>query len=299
MKSPQKPLPSITKALGTTNEIWFKFENKHHYGSHKGRSIPFMIDEYFKTGIKTFIISSSGNAALAALRAVVAHNKNKPKTPINLKIFVGIHINKNKLSKLESEKTDAVILEQVPNPKQKALQGSKETATIWLRGSTDSLALTGYQSLADELSKISNLAAVFFATSSGTSAEGTGIGFKNLNIFPELHIVQTNYCHPITNYILNNQNKPSIPDRKNKSIADAIVDKVGYRKSSLGQMVIQSGGHAWLADEEIIFNTIKLIQKETDETVSANGALAVAGLITAIKAGKNWSGPVVCIIGGD
>ena len=65
MITPQEPFPALAKAVGLT-DIYLKREDLHTYGSHKGRSIPVMIDHYLKEGSKNFAISSSGNAALAA-----------------------------------------------------------------------------------------------------------------------------------------------------------------------------------------------------------------------------------------
>src|SRR5690349_19687251 len=90
--------PELAKAL-EVKSLLFKREDLHPYGSHKGRSIPVMIDKYMEEGIKHFAISSSGNAALAA-----AFHISKLNSGIKLEILVGQHINKNKLEKLEKFK---------------------------------------------------------------------------------------------------------------------------------------------------------------------------------------------------
>ena len=68
MKTPQAPILKLSSALGITTEVWFKREDKHKYGSQKGRSIPLLIHEQYDLGKTHFVISSSGNAALAAVR---------------------------------------------------------------------------------------------------------------------------------------------------------------------------------------------------------------------------------------
>ena len=87
MKTPQMPSPIITRALGSSAEVWLKREDKHFYGSHKGRSIPLMVATHHKDGFSSFVISSSGNAALAAIIAIQAHNKNKPNDPLQHQNF--------------------------------------------------------------------------------------------------------------------------------------------------------------------------------------------------------------------
>jgi threonine synthase len=299
MKSPQVPIPNLSKKLGIQNEIWFKFENKHHYGSHKGRSIPYMIDEYKRQGVNSFVISSSGNAAIAAFRAVISHNKNKPGSLLSLKILVGQNIAPAKLTTLKDESAghETVSIEQSSNPKQSAMKYEKETGATWLRSSTDPLAIIGYQSLADELKRIENLSAVFIPSSSGTAAEGLYQGFKNLGISPQIHIVQTNACHALASYVYELQGK-EIPKEQGESIADAIVDKVGRRKATVAKAVMESGGAAWIADDEEIKRSQELACADGIE-ISTNSALSLAGLQLALASGYGWQGPVVCIISGD
>jgi len=93
------------------SDLYFKREDLHPYGSHKGRSIPVMIDSYYKAGDRRFAISSSGNAALAAALYVNELNSlhfsqlkcadSKTSQPIDLDIFVGNHVAPHKLEKLK------------------------------------------------------------------------------------------------------------------------------------------------------------------------------------------------------
>lgn len=299
MKTPQKPIKQLGTILNLNNEVWLKFENKHHYGSHKGRSIPVMMDEYIKKGQNSFVISSSGNAALAALRYVTAHNKNKPGQPLKLKIFVGNSIEPKKLEKLKNEMNECIELSRVDKPKQESIKYSKETGAVILRASLDPLALTGYETLADELSRIPNLGAVFLATSSGTAAEGIFLGFKKLGINPEIHIVQTEYCHPIANYFYERNHIRQIPTSGQRSNADAIVDKVGRRKESIYEALSESNGYAWVASETEIKDSVSICRSECDEEITANGCLALAGLKKAILNGRHLEGNIACIVGGD
>lgn len=317
MKTPQLPVTALSLELGIPNEVWLKYENKHHYGSHKGRSIPLMIDEYRKNGVNSFVISSSGNAALAALRSVAAHNKNKSRAPLKLKIFAGQNIAGNKLQilKKEIEETkcgaivtesvkgydlnDNITLEQVDNPKQSAMKFETENGAKWLRSSTDPIAAAGYQGLAEELAKIENLSAVFIPTSSGTSAQGLAEGFKSLEIHPQLHIIQTTTAHPIVSFLFESQNR-KLPDfpKEEKSLAGAIVDIVGLRKSAVGEAVIASGGGGWIATNEDIKNAVAL-GKKIGVDLSPNSALSLVGLKKAISSGFRWDGPVVLLVTGE
>lgn len=297
MKTPQTPSPTLATALGISTEIWLKREDKHHYGSHKGRSIPLMIATHHKNGAKHFVISSSGNAALAAIHTVQAHNKNKPTDLIELTIFIGQRIDAAKKTKLEEKIKDDthVRLEQVETPKQAAIVFEKETKATLLRQSVDDIALLGYAELAKELAKIEHLAAVFIPTSSGTTAHGLAIGFSQLGISPQIHIVQTAFCHPIVEAI-----KPETKTiQAESSLANAIVDKVAHRKIAVTEAVAKSNGSGWVASDDEITQAIALVKETNDLTISANSALSIVGLEQANRAGAKWSGPVVCLITGQ
>ena len=184
---------------------------------------------------------------------------------------------------------------QTKNPKQAAFQFAKDTGAVWLRQSTDKLALTGYHELALELSKIQNLAAIFIPTSSGTTAQGLEEGFQKLGLNPQIHIVQTDAIHPMVEA---KNNEQITMNNKEKSLATAIVDKVGFRKTAIAQVLKTSHGSGWIATNTQIVQAQKLIKQTTGVEISPNSALAIVGLTEAIKNGWHWDGPVVCLITG-
>lgn len=296
MKTPQLPAPELAKALGLNTELWLKREDKHHYGSHKGRSIPLMITTHIKNGTRSFVVSSSGNAALAAVRAIKTYNKNKGKEPASLTIFIGKNIDATKhkllLSDVQGDSTFTVV--QADNPKQQALQFSKEKNAAYLRQSADDTALLGYEELANELGKIEKLAAVFIPTSSGTTALGLYNGFQKLGINPAINIVQTTFCHPIADLVIDTS-----AIKKEDSLATAIVDIVALRKTSVADSVKKSDGGAFVATNDEIKAATDLVKKTTGEAISPNSALSIVGIMQAIKKGRQWNGPVVCLITGQ
>ena len=281
MKTVQQSYPELAAAFGVP-EVYLKREDQHKYGSHKGRSIPLMIKKYAKEGHANFVISSSGNAALAAIYAVRAHNYNNPQA-IKLTVYIGKNINPEKLKIILAVIDDANIkLEQVDKPKQKAFQVDKKEGIKMLRQSTDDTALEGYFELADELSKIPNLQAVFIPTSSGTTAQGLGEAFAKLKINPQIHIVQTTACHPIADEI--RDKRYEIQDT-NQSIADAIVDKIAHRKEKVLEIIKNSHGSGWIADDEEIKDAIKLVEDACNILISPNSALSIVGLKKAVENG--------------
>ncbi len=296
MKTIQQSYPELAETLNTP-EVYLKREDLHKYGSHKGRSLPIMIKKYSKVGPYTetiggpyqeFVISSSGNAALAAIHAVQAHNRNNEQK-IKLKIYIGKNINPEKLKILMTVIEDQNIsLEQVENPKQEAFLEDKNGTKKFLRQSTDDLALEGYFELAEELSKIPNLQAVFVPTSSGTTAQALGEAFKKLNCPTQIHIVQTTACHPMVDS----------EEKTDTSLADAIVDNIAHRKEKILEILKNTQGKGWVVTDSEIRDSINLIEETCKIKISPNSALSVAGLKKAIENNWKFTGAVVCLITG-
>lgn len=294
MKTPQTRQPKLANELGVKN-LFFKREDKHPYGSHKGRSIPTMMVNYIREGIAKFIVSSSGNSALAAIRKAKEYNQQN-KGQIQLKVFIGEKIDETKKKGLEQEigNSSQIILEQVSRPKQTAFQLNKQKEDlVYLRQSRDNIAAFGYQELAKELDQILNLKAVFIPTSSGTTVEGLTEGFIMQKQSPELHIVQTEYCHPIAEEF-----DQRFSEKEDLSIADAIVDKVAHRKQNVVEAVNKSGGSGWILKEKEIKQAKNLVESISGLDISYNSALSVAGVQKATKEGCTWDGTVCCLICG-
>jgi|GEM_PF-244914 threonine dehydratase len=329
-KTPHESYPDLAREIGVSN-LYFKREDLHPLGSHKGRSIPRMIDVGLTDGIRHFVISSSGNAALAAglyvkgLNAVNAKIVKKNTTAnnfITLEILAGKNINTKKLAKLQVLKDEHILVSVQDRPLQMLFQKTKVPNVRSLRQSTDPVALEGYTSLARELADIPDLEAIFIGTSSGTTAQalaqyflknGQNVNNKDNNknnknkentrkTAVEIHIVQTPSCHPIVTMIHRNAT-----DATNEiSIADAIVDRTAERASVLAPLIEKSGGTGWTADNESIKIAQEIVRKHTGHPgdhggliISPNSALSVAGLMNAVYTGRTWHGAVVCMMCGD
>jgi len=329
MPTPLSLAPKLAEALGLKTELFLKREDQHPFGSHKGRSIPKMIEKYAAEGQRDFVISSSGNAALAAAMEINEYNeKNKEK--ISLKIFVGENIPKDKMEmingviarSLPAGKAGtatkqfqwdrhapsglAMTLIQTANPKQSAFLEEKNKQAKNLRQSTDDSALIGYEDLAKELAEIKNLAAVFVPTSSGTTAQGLWLGFKKFGLDPQIHIVQTTACHPMVEEKKLDSLRQLADrgnDKKNeddsRSLADAIVDKVAHRKEKVLAALNESNGAGWVASDEEIKTAIALAEKTEGVKISANSALSLVGLKKALEQGRRFNGATVCLITGQ
>lgn len=289
MVTPQTESPRIAQELGIP-KLYFKREDLHPYGSHKGRSIPAMIDSKYKEGARSFAISSSGNAALAAIRHIQARNLRGDK--ISLKVFVGENINPRKRQMLLDEAKDPrIAIDESPRPLQSLFNLIKGENVVSLRQSNDPSALQGYEELAREIAQTPDLDAVFIATSSGTAAQAIGEYFIKENKHAQIHIVQTTSTAPFAR-TWSEEEEGDVP-----SIADAIVDKIAHRKDPLLKVVSATRGQGWIASNELIERAMGMLSKEGIET-TPNGALGLAGLMKAISKGKAFKGAVVCIVTG-
>lgn len=290
--TPLEQYPELAKKIGIKS-LYFKREDLHKYLSHKGRSLPVMIDHYIKNGSTKFAISSSGNAAIASALYINEINSNL-KEKISLYIFIGQNISKTKENMLkELEMASDGMVKVLPKERPLfALNQAIDEGYTSLRQSTDDIALLGYYDLAEELTSDKNIKAIFVGTSSGTTAQGLLQYFKQKNINIQVHCVQTSSCHPISDQFENYDG----PDEK--SIADAIVAKTTERQDTLVKMLNDSGGYCWTVNNTDIRTAMKL-SKDLAIDISPNSALSVAGLMQAVYRDWDLEGDVVCLITGQ
>jgi len=261
--------------------VYLKREDLHPLCSHKGRSIPVMIDTYIKKGITSFAISSSGNAALAAALHLLKINSNA-----KLAILVGEKIPDEKLKPLLELVNKNITVSKVARPLM-GLAAFEKRGYTSLRQSTDESALTGYFELANEIIEgTPDVSDVFVATSSGTTAVALHKQFTKCGKHIKVHIVQTPACHPFIE-----------SDEDETSLAYAIVDKVGHRKTQIRETIKESHSRGIIARDEYIVKAQKILEDE-GITTTPNGALSIAGLLAHLDQGSFIKKQAVCIIGG-
>lgn len=292
MITPHEELAPLAQTLGLA-KLFIKREDLHPYGSHKGRSLPHMIDRYVELGNTHFVISSSGNAGRASLLHIKKLNATRAQK-LSLTILVGQGIEANKLAFLTDGQDESIRLLQVERPLQE-LKKLESEGYISLRQSTDNSALHGYESLAQELLSIPELRSVFIPASSGTCAEAIGRYFKNNQAHIAVYIVQTDTCHPIVSSLGGSTYETlSVAE---KSLADAIVDIVGHRKHSLGEVVADTGGAGVIVTNTYIQSAQQKL-KENGIEATGNGALALAGLLAYQERNSRPLGVTCCILCG-
>lgn len=285
MITPNEHLPNLAKKLGLP-DLYFKREDKHPFLSHKGRSIPKMIDHYIKLGKTKFVISSSGNSALASALYIKESNEGRTEK-ITLKIFVGPNINSDKENKIRECLNENISLEKVEKPKQKMIELGQNGFQI-IRQSNDNTALVGLKELTDEILEIPNLGAVFFPVSSGTLLQGVS---ENLSENVKIFAIQTEKCHKIAEEFDQNF-------KDGNSLADAIVDKIAFRKQKIIELVKKHNGGGFVVADDLIEKAMQMFRDETSEVLSPNGIVAFAGLLKALDADFKFDKAIVCVVGG-
>ncbi len=316
MKTPCKTYKKINKYFAL--KVYLKREDLNPNGSHKDRSIPIMIDYYAKKGVKNFVISSSGNAAISAIKYCQKHNFNlniflPPNTPnYKLKKILNLKSEENfKKNNLKSNPKNTNEKIYTLNPKvvdknknqnnihftkravSDAFKFAKKHNYQLLRSSKDPIALKGYKKLAKELNnQLKEITDIFVPSSSGTLAIGLYQGFKDLmEIQPKIHIIQTTKINTLVRDYDTNFKKSK------KSIAQAIVDRVGHRKKDIDKIINEKEGYGWVVNDKNIKRFYKIL-KESGINSSEEGAMGLAALEKAISQGLQIKKPV-CIITGS
>ncbi len=280
-QTPTVDAPKIAEKIGIKNLV-IKREDLHPLGSHKGRSLPLMIQKGIEKGATRFVISSSGNAAKAAVLTI--EEMQKKGQEISLEVFVGAHINPIKKAWLLGHASETITITESPRPLQSAIE-AENAGAYSLRQSTDETAPLGYFSLGEELQTIPNLSDIFVPASSGTLAVGLGRFFLEKNPNVKIHVVQTEAVHPFSDSEIKSEH----------SIADAIVDKVGFRKAEILDIVSKSHGSVIVPSDTLISEAQNLLASESIEA-SPNGTLALAGLIA--KKEVKYAGTVCILVCG-
>lgn len=302
-QTPLMEVPKLAEEVGC-DTLYLKREDKNPSGSFKDRSIPPWIESYLRKGYESFVISSSGNAAISALN-FAKQNQHR----LNITVFIPTTIPTQKAMRLFTiigtplpEKFDPGKMVTTRNmnivfsrrAKSDAQQYAKKMDSVLLRSSVDDHALVGYEKIVSELKNVDH-DALFTCCSSGASILGLFNGYQNQNIpLPRLCIVQTEKVHPIAKEWDSNYNKSPT------SLCNAVSDKVAHRKDQVTEAVKKSKGFGFIVSNSHLKHSRQLLETHGVH-VSYDGACSFAGLIKANE--ENYSKFTlpkrpICIISG-
>ena len=249
--------------LDKFGEVYLKREDKNITGSAKDRAIPLQVENLIKLGFTKAAISSSGNAAISAGYYCSQNH-------IHLTAFLSPKTSKSKL-KLISANFIAIT----DTPISDAFKFSKNNA-YFLRQSTDSIAMIGYQSIATELLvQCPQISSIFIPVGSGTTLLGIS---KILPSSVKIFAVQPASHCPIASHFDNN----FIPESQTKT------DALSVKFLPLKNEVISACYSGIVVQDDDISNEIN---------ASAEANLAFAGYQKAKITHDVGNFPVILVTG--
>lgn len=266
--------------------LYLKRDDLNPTGSFKDRSLCYQVSKALQDGQKELVISSSGNAALAAVAyAHLAH--------IKLYVLVSPETNKFKLKKIEEFGAEIIVSEK---PINLAKYISRKYHLINLRPSTSDTSIEGFKSIALEIfEKIGTIDSIFSYVSSASSLVGMGRLFSQLkeggmiSKMPELHAVQAGRITSVASFF----DDDTLPEEI------SLIGDLGVKKSRRAREAIElikrSSGSGWVVSNKNILEAQNLLNKFGTDN-SPEGIAAFAGLMKALK--KREMGKTLCLLSG-
>jgi threonine synthase len=271
--------------LSGVGDLLLKREDFNPSGSHKDRGLLYQVARHAPRGGETFVLSSSGNAAISAAAACAC-------TRSRLLAFVSPRTAAQKMARLLA--SEAVVI-ACPKPINFARYAARVFGLTDLRGTKDPVASIGYRSIAGELSEQAPRAdALFTFSSSGISINGIADGFVALGRGPALWAVQSGECLGIVRAL-----RPDTP-----SDPESPAGRLGVRNppgaDALAERLVATGGGALAVSTD----QVRLWQRRLEDAgieTSAEGAAVLAGIgatpglqdkqVIGIMTGRGGGGP--------
>lgn len=264
--------------LTKLGNIYFKREDLNPTGSVKDRAVTLQVEYLINNGYSSAVISSSGNAAISA-----QHFCQQNQIPLT--VFVSPKINPAKLKLFSS-----VTVITSPKPISSAFKFAKTNHAYFLRQSTDPIALTGYQSIAKELTnQLPQITSIFLPVGSGTTLLGVSQALPpNVKIFA---VQPASHC-PISSIFDTNFTPEA------KTVTDSLSIKYLPLKSQVIAAIQKSSGQGIVVQNQAAAAAQKFLYQNQIST-SAESALALAGLFNVQKLLIAGSHPVILFTGAQ
>ncbi|MBW6440800.1 pyridoxal-phosphate dependent enzyme [Patescibacteria group bacterium] len=265
--------------------LFFLREDKNETESLKGRSLAFQVALAKQNGKKELVISTSGNAGIAAAAYC-------EKAKIKLYIFISPETERAKIAQMQ--KHNPIIIKS-----KKAIRLANYLSARYkienLRPSANESSIEGFKSIAFEIfEKLGEIDALFTYVTSGSSFVGIGRAYKFLHeigeikTMPKLFAVQSGEISSIS------EEFEKINQQEN-SRAGKLGVKNTRRKNEILQFIKQSGGRGIYIKENEFDKSKKILEKNNIYT-SAEGCANFAASLREGK--KNKLNKIVCILSG-
>ena len=283
-QTPLQEWRALARELGL-DRLLLKREDLNPSGSHKDRGVLYQVVRHHDDRHpRTFVLSSSGNAAVAAGAACRL-------TGDQLVAFVSPGTAPAKLRHLLE--SGAAVVETL-KPINFARYAARVFGLMDLRGTRDPGASRGYRSLAGELAEEAPDADVILTfSSSGISLEGIADGYAALPRAegPALWAVQAGECLGIVRAL-----DPGIESEPGNP-----AGRLGIRNPphapALARRLVDTGGGACAVREDAVLSMAARMEVERDLRTSAEGAAVLAAVVDLARA-RRIRGTVVAVVTG-
>ncbi len=280
--SPLQPATELGRRLGIA-DLWLKREDLQPTGSHKGRCLSLLCSELRAEGGRRAVISSSGNAAVAAAAYADA-------AAIRLLALVSPRTPEVKLRALLAAGQLTVLSDR---PVGLLHHARDRYGMVDLRASTHPRAPAAYRGISAELAQAGGCGALFVFSSSGAAALGIWQGFQLLGAArPQLHVVQAEPGGELT--------RPWYPGAVTAQ-EPAQVGDLGAQRSRLApalrRSVRESGGRGWRVRQDDM-EEIRQLAGAHDVSTSWEGLAVLAAMRRAAGSAASAPGRWVAVLTG-
>ncbi len=278
--TPLVSMPALAEHIGVA-ALMLKRDDLSPGGSHKCRSLAYRISLGRQQGNQAFVISSSGNAAVAASLYTAAAG-------LRLIAFVSPQTSAVKLGALERPN---VIVVQSEKPRNLARYAARVFEVPNLTPSLDDLSIEGFKSIAVELLEQSDFDDVFTFVTSASSFMGIGQVLRQhdqsqrFNRQHAVHAVQAGDAAAVAGPSDSRfASRQAAGNLQPSHLAGLLGIDETPRAEAARQLMSASGGRGWVQDDTEIAAAAALLRQSGIDT-SAEGAACLSAAMRARQEG--------------
>jgi threonine synthase len=264
----QTPLEEAT-GLATwagVEHLWLKREDLNPTGSHKDRGAARQVEACLERGQRVAVISSSGNAALAAAARGAG-------VGITVVALLSPLTEPAKVAAIRDAGARVVV---TTKPINYTIRLARVCGWPDLRPSQSPEALAGFAGLGAELAaELEDGIGIVGYASSGTTFQAVGAALRERGRRLPLHPVQAGLVNGLSREF-------GRPGDGRRSLVGDLGVKVSGRSVEVVELVRASGGEAWWVEEAAILEARSALE-DNGHVVAAECWAALAGLRTAAR----------------
>ncbi|MEA2682035.1 MAG: threonine synthase [Chloroflexota bacterium] len=249
-------------------QLWLKREDLNPTGSHKDRGAAAQVDACLARDNRVAVISSSGNAALAAAAAGTPRG-------VTVVALLSPLTEPAKVAAIRAAGGRVVV---TAKPINYTIRLSRVCGWPDLRPSQSAEALAGFAGLGTELAgELEEGVAITGYASSGTTFQAVGAALETAGRTHPLHPVQAGLVNGLSREF-------GRPGDGRRSLVGDLGVKVSGRGDDVVRLVRDSGGEAWWVDDDAISDAGRAL-REAGHHVAPECWAALAGTRLAARAG--------------